>query len=81
MWPFDPPKECQECHRVKQDLKLLRLDWEELLDKVQRWMGRHNARAARAGDPVASEGEEATPSGDGAPPGRVPGLLMPRRSA
>lgn len=82
MWPFDPPKECRECSNTRRDFRALAQDFEELQDKVNRWMQRHNARAARTGDPVATADDEAPSQGGGTPAGRVQGTThLLRRKA
>jgi hypothetical protein len=75
MWPFSKnepskPKDIPATWRerlgdVESDLKRIRVEWEDTLDRFERIMGRLNKRAQRE---TAQEEAPATP----APPARAP---------
>ncbi len=48
----------QDLVKVQSELRTLRLEWEETLDKVMRWTRRHRARAEV--DETASQGARGT---------------------
>lgn len=83
MWPFSTaPRECQGCQKLRREFAGLTLEFEELLDKVKRWMGRENARLKRDGagpetDGTSVSGTDTESAGPVAVP-RAPGLLRRR---
>lgn len=81
MWPWNRPKACEECEKLRREFKELTLTVESALDKVYHWMKRHSSRAAR-GDQAPGEGEERTPEAvSGLPPGAANGVSRAERIA
>jgi hypothetical protein len=78
MW-WNRPKTCEKCEELASKIKEIRLEFEELQDKVYHWMKRTGARVARAQavqDGAAGDVEGAVTdpdmavARDGAPPVR-----------
>lgn len=65
-WPWNKPRTCEECEKLRLDFKALQRDTEDALDKVYHWMKRHSARASReAGAGVAESAAGETPTDGG----------------